>query len=241
VRVLLIALCRSYKDVRPAALSSEMQSISHVLMRQGVEVSGIALIPWWMSKRCLSADLNTEHGLSTDSRITLDLHAIRLPGLARSDATAAQQTHLWPGAGFAFPFIGNALVDFVHAKKPDIFMATDLEISGHIAWRLHEITGVPYVVMATNLAKVVRRAGKPAIGKRLQDIGMGAQCVLHGNEVDIAAIATRLPGMRLHPLSKHDAADTTSTALNAPAPCTGEPLVAILQTAIRRATEPFDW
>ncbi len=239
LRVLLITLCQSSADATPAAIPYTLNPIARGLMRQGVEVSAIALIPWLPGREPRAVPKAADRGDSADSQKILETHAIRWPGYARK--RTAQLMHFWPGAGFAFPFIGAKLVDLVHAQKPDILLANDLEISGHVAWRLYEITGVPYVIMDNNIAHSARITRKPSALKRLHDIGVNAQYVLHQNAANTAAINAIFPGMRLQMLPTSESAEIESTTAKAAGALAAAQLVEILHAAIRQSQVPFDW
>lgn len=201
-----------------------------LLSRGGIPITLARLIPWWPGDcgRLVPCSSQTD-APDTVTRAAMDAHCLKWPVYPKPGAR--QPGDWWPGAGFAFPFVGEALVSILNARSHDILVADDLEFGGHVAWRLNEITGVPYVIIcqedhpsALDTLRVRQRASRQRL---LQAIQTQAEIVVDRNTSNAAIRLSLFPGVRSRVCNT--LRDTSSE------------LVRILQEAANHAGETFDW
>jgi|GEM_PF-5585615 hypothetical protein len=225
LRAMFITHC----PVRPKPLeipsTGLTQHSAELLAAQDVGVTVVELQPFQFGWRHSRNSANAESPkLARSDYAGLDTHCVKWPVVARGNLEKPEK--FWPSAGFAFPFVCSSLVDILHLQHHDILVADDFQFSGYVAWRLREITGVPYVIICSRSDVLAIQAAKPAHNKLLAAIGRDAELVL-GTSTDPAITKTHDPAMRLAFIENRD--------------FSGEKLKELLQEAVRQSSESFDW
>lgn len=198
---------------------------AELLAGQDVGVSVVELQPFQFGRRHSLDSANAASPKSAGPDYAgLDIHCVRWPIVARGNLEKPEK--FWPGAGFAFPFVCSNLVNILHLQHYDILVADELQFSGYVAWRLREITGVPYVIICSHSDVLTLQATKPTHNKLLAAIGRDAEFVL-GKSPDPAKTKQHDPAMRLGFIENRD--------------LSGEKLKELLQEAVRQSSESFDW
>lgn len=190
-----------------------------------VAVSVVALRPMlpWPGKAYAATNAREAH-LAHGDHVTMATHIIRWPVWVRRGSPDKHK--IWPSAEFAFPFAGDRLVDILHAQICDIMIAVDMQFTGYVAYRLREITGVPYVVVQSDSAELTPKPKSSACDARLTAIARDAEFVL-GLTANADAITRRYPGSRFRDFDHGDS-------------CTDK-FIELISEAVRQSEAPFDW
>lgn len=225
LRVLFITLCPARpksNSVPPVGIAALPRGLAAM---PDVAVSVVALRPMlpWTGKAHAVGNTREAHAAHGD-HVTMATHIIRWPVLVRR---GSKDNHkLWPGAGFAFPFVGERLVNILHAQPFDIMIAVDTQFTGYVAYRLREITGVPYVIVQGTSVELTPKRQSPVREAILTALACDAEFVL-GPGSNAEAFTLRFPGSRFRDF---DAMDST-----------GDQFIVLLQEAVRQSRESFDW
>ncbi|MGC8624455.1 MAG: hypothetical protein ACP5VQ_04230 [Phycisphaerae bacterium] len=254
LRVLLITIRSIPPDASEFSTADPLRRPNGLLANPDVVADVVQLLPWrpWRQKRNAAANsIATSSALNSGT--APNIHYVHWPAMAI--ASPAKIERFWPRAGFAFPFACPALVAILHLQPYDILVADDLECSGHVAWRLHEITGVPYVIIDGNGKQSTQPTSGSAPRKVLQAIQREAEFIVDDNTAVAAARIALFPGIRsrvitpggqgaVAPPSIAELPQSTVPSLDAArAKKMNEALqfVEILETAVRQAGEIFPW
>ena len=192
---------------------------------QDTAVSVAALRPMlgWSSKTHAVAD-DTKANSAQGDHANLATYIMRWPVLERHGGP--QGNKLWPGAAFAFPFVVERLVNILHAQPFDIMIAVDTQFTGYVAYRLREITGVPYVIVQGTSVELTPKRQSTTREAILTALACDAEFVL-GPSSNAEAFMLRFPGSRFRDFD----------AMNS----TGDKFIVLLQEAVRQSRESFDW
>ena len=225
LRALFITLCSAQSEPHSVA-SAEIAALTRtVAAMQDVAVSVAALRPLLPWKGKSHAFANNEKADSAHAdKADIAMHIIRWPVFARRGLQHGRK--LWPGAGFAFPFVASRLVNILHAQPFDIMIACDMQFSGYVAYRLREIIGVPYVIVQSDSAELTQKRQSPRLEARLTAIVRDAEFVLRGGS-DAEATTLRYPGIRFRDFDQTDSS--------------GSKFMELLREAARQSGESFDW
>ena len=225
MRAMFITLC----PVRAKPLENLSigltQHPAELLAGGDIGVSVVELKPCQIGKRHSpdSADTASPKSARCNSA-DLDIHSLSWPVVARGHLKEPEK--FWPGAGFAFPFVCSSLVDILHSQRCDILVADELQWSGYAAWRLREITGVPYVIICSHRDILTLQAPNLARNRVLVTIGRDAEFVL-GTSTDSAKTKQHDPAMRFVFIENRD--------------LSRDKLKELLEEAVRQSSESFDW
>ncbi len=190
-----------------------------------VAVSVVALrpmLPWPGNAYAVAP--TTEAHLTHGGHVAMATHIIRWPVWVQRGSPDKHK--IWPSAGFAFPFAADRLVNILHAQICDIMIAVDMQFTGYVAYRLREITGVPYVVVQSDSAELTPKPRSSACDARLTAIARDAEFVL-GLSANAQAIARRYPGCRFRDFDHGDSRT--------------DKFIELLREAVRQSESPFDW
>ncbi len=225
LRALFITLCPAQLEPPSVAAAGITALARAVAAMQDVAVSVAALRPMLPWKGESHAFANNENADSAHAdKADIATRIIRWPVVARRGLQHGNM--LWPGAGFAFPFVASRLVNILHAELFDIMIATDRQFSGYVAYRLREITGVPYVIVQSDSAELTQKRQSPRLEARLTVIMRDAEFVLRGGS-DAEATTLRYPGIRFRDFDQTDSS--------------GGKFMELLREAVRQSQESFDW
>lgn len=225
LRVLFITLCparpksNSFPSVGMAALPRTLAAWRDT----AVSVAALRPVLGWSSQTHAVANYRQENSTQGD-RANVATYIMRWPVLERHGGP--QGSKLWPGAGFAFPFVGRRLVNILHTQPFDMMIAVDTQFTGYVAYRLREITGVPYVMVQGTSVELTPKRQNPTREAILTALACDAEFVL-GPRSNAEAFTLRFPGSRFRDF---DAMDSS-----------GDKFIALLQEAVRQSRESFDW
>ncbi len=225
LRAMLITLNAVRASAMEISSKAVPRHLAQQLADQNIGVSVVELRPLRIARRRWP-----QYGISANPESAhvnpagMAIHCVRWPVLACGQSNSPET--FWPGAGFAFPFVASTLVEILHSQHHDILIADDIPISGHVAWRLREITGVPYVIICGPSELSTVRESKPAGSKVLMAITRDAECVL-GNNMDLEKTGHDDPTVRCGLSKKMD--------------LSGENLKELLEQAVRQSGASFDW
>ena len=225
LRALFITLCPAQVESEPLSPAG-IKALPHLVAAMpNVAVSVAALRPMlsWSEKSRATAN-NQETKPAHADPVNVTTHIIRWPVLALRSSQHIEK--LWPGAGFAFPFVGDRLVNILHTLPFDIMIALDLQFAGYVAYRLREITGVPYVLVQGDSGELTQPRQSPARQAVLTAIARDAEFVL-GHRSNAKAATLRYPGSRFRDFDHSDSS--------------GDKFIVLLQEALRQSGESFDW
>ena len=225
LRAMFITLCPVRAKPLEIPSTGLTQHPAELLAGQDVGVTVVELQPFQFGRRHSLDSVNPASPKSARSdNVGLDIHCVKWPVVARGNLEKPEK--FWPRAGFAFPFVCSNLVDILHLQHYDILVADELQFSGYVAWRLREITGVPYAIICGHSDVLTLQALKPIQYKLLDAIGRDAEFVL-GKSTDSAKTRQHDPAMRLGFIENRD--------------LSGEKIKELLQEAVRQSSESFDW
>lgn len=239
LRVLFITCSAAPADIQFECIGSTPWIIADKLENQGIKISFVKVLPYWpLRRRCREATSGITCKSMRNSLASTEIYEIHWPVLALRSASESRR--FWPGAGFAFPFACSTLVAIMQSRACDILLADDLEFSGHIAWRLKEITGVPYVIKDDSSQNVTRCAQGTARHRRLGAIQRDAEFVLDFNAADMTNRTSLFPGIRSRIIITPEPTPSASIAEISKADAISR-LGKILHDAVRQSTEIFAW
>ena len=225
LRALFITLCLAQPEphsVEPAVITALARVAA---TRQDIAVSVAALQPLLPWNGQSHAFTNNEQLDSADAdKAAIVTHILRWPVVARRGLL--QVNKIWPGAGFAFPFIASQLVNILHATPFDIMIASDIQSTGFVACRLHEIVGVPYVIIASNSTALTKKRQSPGQKARLTAILRDAEFVLRSSS-DAKTTGLQYPGIRFRDFDFTDSSEGK--------------FLELLREAAQQSQESFDW
>lgn len=243
LRVLFISCSAAPADIHFDGHRTTPRTLADNLKNQEIKISFVTLIPYCpLQRKYRGATGGIAYKSMPNALEPPDVYEIRWPVFALRGA--AKFPRFWPGAEFAFPFACSKLVTLMQSQPWDILLADDLEFSGQIAWRLHEITGVPYVIMDGSTQHFARDAQSDAQNtarhRRLGAIQRDAEFILDFNSAAAAIRTSLYPDIHSRILYNPEPTPSGSVAEVANAEAISR-LGQILHEAVRQSTEIFDW
>ncbi len=225
MRAMFITLRPIAASAAEATFTTPAQQAALRLAEHGVDVHVVelrAIQPRQRRALRLAGPATQSSAISDDSALVT--HALRWPVLSRGHRQATEA--FWPGAGFAFPFICSTLVDMLHAHGSDILLAEDMLFTGYVAWRLREITGIPYVIACGQNDMAALENPKTAQHALREAIGRDAQCII-GRRVSSAQPRSQDWQIRFRFLENGE--------------LSGPQLKELLEQAVQQSSSGFDW
>ena len=251
LRVLLITLCAVPLNSSEIPAAELLRQATLLPVNPGVTAEMVQLRPWRLWRRNCHATAKTMAKSSTHNYGTaLKTYHVQWPVVALADN--AKSHRFWPRAGFAFPFACPSLMAIMQLQPYDILVTDDVECGGHVAWRLHEITGVPYVIINCTGQQGTQYNPGTALHKILQTIQCEAEFIVDYNTAVAEARSALIPGIRSRVISAGNTdASTLPSLMDLPphpvcAAAAGKinealQFVEILEAAIRQSGEIFSW
>lgn len=224
MRAIFITLRPVAASAVKVAFTTPAQQAALRLAAQGVDVRVVELqaIQPRQRRARFTGPTTQSSVVSNDSAMVT--HALLWPVISRGHREATEA--FWPGAGFAFPFICSKLVDMLHAHDSHILLAEDMLFTGYVAWRLREITGVPYVIACGQNDMAALENPKTAQHALRAAIGRDAQCVI-GRRVNSAQPRLQDSQIRFCFLENGE--------------LSGPQLKELLEQAVQQSSSGFDW
>jgi glycosyltransferase involved in cell wall biosynthesis len=84
----------------------------------------------------------------------------------------------WPQARFSFAFVRRSLLGHIKSFKPDVIYAHHTWVSGYVAYRIKEITGIPYVITDHALDEIGDCACFPKRRSFFREVQVGAAAMV---------------------------------------------------------------
>ncbi|MGC8541420.1 MAG: glycosyltransferase [Phycisphaerae bacterium] len=161
IKVLFLGTCMPQpknENMGPWALRQ-----AQAFVRAGIDLRVIRLTPWFPPGiRKLApvrgvADTPKKHLWGN-----VELQYFRWPFYTAGALKHQAHRNPWPQLQFACAFARQGLLKIVREFEPDVIYAHHTAVSGYVAYRLHQLTGSPYVVTDHDLDEIADCDNLPA-------------------------------------------------------------------------------
>ena len=152
---------------------------AQAIQRAGAEVRVVRLTPWFPPfvrnfgriRRVADAPASCKWG-------DLQVQYLRWPFYQFGRLRRQSYENPWPQAGLSFGCIRSRLLREIDRFHPDVIYAHHTWVSGYVAYRLHRITGIPYVITDHDFDEIGDCARFPQRRSFFQEVQGGAAAMV---------------------------------------------------------------
>lgn len=128
---------------------------AHAIQRGGAEIKVVRFTPWFPTvirnhrriRRVADAPATHKWG-------DLEAKYFRWPLYQAGWPRRQAYQNPWLQAKLSFAFVRSALLREIEESHPEVIYAHHTEVSGYVAYRLHQLTGIPYVITDHSLPEI---------------------------------------------------------------------------------------
>lgn len=177
MRILFLSVCFP----SPANLTLGVWALrqAQAIQRTNAKIKVIRFSPWFPSRlRKISRIRRVADGPSIYNWDGLEVHYYRWPFYQIGWLRRQWHANPWPQARLSFTFVHTQLLRTIVDFSPDVIYAHHTCASGYVAFRLHQLTAIPYIITDHSFDEIGDCANLPARYNFFQTIQAKAACMV---------------------------------------------------------------
>lgn len=162
---------------------------AQAIQRAGAEIQAVRFTPWFPAAiRNHSKIRRVADAPATHTWGNLQVKYARWPLYQAGWLRRQSYENPWPQAKLSFSFVRASLLREIRSFRPDVIYAHHTWVSGYTAYRLHTLTGIPYVITDHDFDEIGDCERFLHRRKFFQAVQAGASCLVD--------VSKRMQGIR---------------------------------------------